>query len=154
MAFHFSLILVGFAFIALPVCAADAPSPPHSFNNDVMAVLSKAGCNAGACHGNRNGKGGFKLSLRGQDAEADYASLTRDLYGRRTNAIEPERSLILLKPTGEVVHQGGKRFAKDSKEFGILRDWIAGGMKWDSEEAPRLVGLEVSPERRVLIEPE
>ena len=50
-----------------------------SFRNDVMAVLSKAGCNAGACHGNKNGKGGFKLSLRGQDPDLDYDALTRDV---------------------------------------------------------------------------
>ena len=36
-----------------------------SFSRDVMTVLSKAGCNAGACYGNQNGKGGFKLSLWG-----------------------------------------------------------------------------------------
>ena len=40
-----------------------------SFRNEVMAVLSRAGCNQGACHGNLNGKGGFKLSLRGQDPD-------------------------------------------------------------------------------------
>ena len=45
-------------------------SPASSFSADVMAVLSKAGCNAGTCHGNQNGKGGFKLSLRGQDPVA------------------------------------------------------------------------------------
>ena len=38
-----------------------------SFRHDVMPVLSRAGCNQGACHGNLNGKGGFKLSLRGED---------------------------------------------------------------------------------------
>ena len=45
----------------------DAAEPAAiSFRNDVMAVLSKAGCNLGACHGNFNGKGGFRLSLRGE----------------------------------------------------------------------------------------
>src|SRR4051812_9387695 len=68
-----------------------------SFRNDVMAVFAKSGCNAGACHGSKNGKGGFKLSLRGQDPALDYAALTRDLFARRTNSIDPDRSLILLK---------------------------------------------------------
>jgi len=54
-----------------------------SFRNDVMAVLSKAGCNTGPCHGNQNGKAGFKLSLRGEDAEFDLAALTRDMFARR-----------------------------------------------------------------------
>src|ERR1700736_251062 len=81
---------------------ADAAPAPGSFHNDVMAVLSTAGCNAGACHGNKNGKGGFKLSLRGQDPDADYATLTRDVYARRTNVMDPDKSLILLKPTAQV----------------------------------------------------
>ncbi len=74
-----------------------AEEPPPSFTNEVMAVLSKAGCNAGTCHGNQNGKGGFKLSLRGQDPAADFLALTRDQFGRRINAFDPEQSLILAQ---------------------------------------------------------
>ena len=47
-----------------------------------MAVLSKAGCNQGVCHGNQHGKGGFKLSLRGQDPELDLVARLRDQNGR------------------------------------------------------------------------
>src|SRR4026207_2366486 len=72
-----------------------------SFRNDVMAVLSKAGCNMGACHGNQNGKAGFKLSLRGEDPEGDYRVLTRDTFARRTNPNEPDQSLLLLKATAQ-----------------------------------------------------
>src|SRR5688572_3802577 len=64
---------------------ATAAEPVPSFRNDVMPVLSKAGCNAGACHGNKSGKGGFKLSLRGQDPGDDYDALTRDLFARRVD---------------------------------------------------------------------
>src|SRR5437764_1791336 len=90
-----------------------------SFRNDVMAVLSKAGCNQGACHGNQNGKNGFKLSLRGDDPTFDLASLTRDTFGRRTDALHPAESLLLLKPTGVIPHEGGKRFGADSPEYAI-----------------------------------
>ena len=31
---------------------------------DVMPVLSKLGCNAGTCHGAKDGKNGFKLASR------------------------------------------------------------------------------------------
>src|SRR5437773_1435632 len=79
------------------------------FDTDVMAVLSKAGCNMGVCHGNQNGKGGFKLSLRGENPEADFAVMTRDLSGRRANSVEPEQSLLLLKPLMQVPHEGGQR---------------------------------------------
>src|SRR3954468_19549873 len=113
MAARFSVILAVFVCVALGVGARGdeaAPPVPTSFDNDVMAVLSKAGCNAGACHGNKSGKGGFKLSLRGQDPDLDHAALTRDVFARRTNLIDPDQSLILLKPTTAVPHEGGLRF--------------------------------------------
>ena len=71
-----------------------------SFRADVVPLLSKAGCNMGACHGNLSGKGGFRLSLRGEDPDFDYAAMTRDQLGRRIDRMEPGRSLIVLKPTG------------------------------------------------------
>ena len=76
-----------------------------------MAVLSRAGCNSGACHGNLNGKGGFKLSLRGQDADFDFAALTRDTLARRLDPTRPAESLLLAKATMTVPHEGGQRFA-------------------------------------------
>ena len=35
---------------------------PVSFHNEILASLTKSGCNAGACHGSPSGKGGFRLS--------------------------------------------------------------------------------------------
>ena len=78
-----------------------------SFSRDVMAVLSKAGCNASACHGNQNGKGGFKLSLWGEKPVSDFKAL---LSGGRVNIDEPTASKVLLKPTLQVKHEGKKRF--------------------------------------------
>ncbi len=124
-----------------------------SFRSDVMAVLSKAGCNAGPCHGNASGKGGFKLSLRGEDPEADYVALTRDVFGRRVNPIEPDSSLILLKPTTRLAHGGGKRFDRDSLEYAILRRWIAGGAVKRSDAAD-VVSLKVTPAEKIVVEPE
>src|SRR5439155_888891 len=118
-----------------------------------MAVLSKAGCNAGQCHGNANGKAGFKLSLRGQDPDWDYKALTRDMFGRRTDPEEADQSLILLKPTTQIAHEGGQRFKQDSEEYQILRAWIAEGMLSDPPNAPTLERLEVSPTEKILFEP-
>jgi hypothetical protein len=142
--------------LMLACCSALAQSEPRaevSFRNDVMAVLSKAGCNAGTCHGNKNGKGGFKLSLRGQDPDIDYLTLTRDSSARRINLIEPEESLILLKPNTTVAHEGGLRFKKGSEEHEILRRWIAGGMLNDVPSAPKLDQIEVAPRENVSVEP-
>src|SRR5213078_1437795 len=120
------LLLSGLWLLAASAIHADEVV---SFQNDVMAVLSKAGCNAGACHGNKNGKGGFKLSLRGQDPEADYLTLTRDLFARRINPLDPPHSLMLLKPTAQLAHEGGVRFAINSAEYQILLRWIEAGAK-------------------------
>src|SRR5690554_1091778 len=78
-----------------------------TFQRDVMAVLSKAGCNAGACHGNANGKASFKLSLRGESPELDFAALANDQFARRVDVISPDSSLILLKATAALAHKGG-----------------------------------------------
>ena len=81
-----------------------AQSPPPSFRHDVMPVLSKAGCNQGACHGYSLGKNGFKLSLRGADPEADYLYVTDEFFERRVNRQNPPASLLLTKPLGDVPH--------------------------------------------------
>ena len=110
--------------VAAPLAANE---PPITFARDVMAVLSKAGCNAGNCHGNQNGKGGFKLSLRGQHPTEDYASLVRQHGGRRVDLLAPEESLILRKATGQVAHLGGTRFRPGDLEYRIVRHWLAPG---------------------------
>src|ERR1043165_4591658 len=148
---------VGFPILLSMLCSAavaqSSGQTAVSFRNEVMAVLSKAGCNAGTCHGNKNGKGGFKLSLRGQDPDIDYLTLTRDSSARRVNLIEPDESLVLLKPNTRVAHEGGLRFKMGSEEHEILRRWIAGGMRNDGPSAPKLDQIEVAPRENVSVEP-
>ncbi len=122
--------------VCLLLAAAPLRAEAVSFRNEVMAVLSKAGCNQGTCHGNQNGKGGFKLSLRGQDPAADLRVLTHDAYARRTNRLDPDQSLVLLKATLQVPHEGGLRFRADSPEYAILRGWIADGTPADQPATP------------------
>jgi hypothetical protein len=124
-----------------------------SFRNDVMALLSKAGCNMGTCHGNQNGKAGFKLSLRGEDSDADHRALTRDMFARRANPNDPDQSLMLLKATAQLAHEGGQRFKKDSAEYALLRSWIVGGMIDDAQAAPKLTAIVVTPPEKILLEP-
>src|SRR5262249_52944811 len=112
-----------------------------SFRNEIIPVLNRAGCNQGACHGTPNGKGGFKLSLRGYDIAFDFHALTREAGNRRTNGVEPDQSLILLKATGRVPHQGGVRFQPGSEDLGLLRAWITEGLQDDPESAPAMVRL-------------
>lgn len=134
-----------------PMAAADTPV---SFRNDVQAVLSRTGCNAGACHGNLNGKGGFKLSLRGEDADTDHAALTRGMLARRTDPHSPADSLLLRKATGQVPHEGGVRFSANSAEYRLLLSWIATGCRPDSADTPKPISLTPSVKSLVLIDPQ
>ncbi|MCE9603884.1 MAG: DUF1549 and DUF1553 domain-containing protein [Planctomycetia bacterium] len=130
-----------------------AQSQPVSFVNDVMAVLGKSGCNAGACHGHASGKGGFKLSLRGYDPAADHQSLLRQHFGRRIDLQSPEQSLILRKPMGELPHGGGRRLEPGSESVALLRQWINDGAQEDLGRAAKLERLEVLPGDRLFAQP-
>ncbi|WP_202921301.1 DUF1549 and DUF1553 domain-containing protein [Anatilimnocola aggregata] len=125
-----------------------------SFNRDVMAVLSRSGCNMGACHGNLNGKGGLKLSLRGEDPALDHRTLVRELEQRRVNLHDPAVSLLLQKPAGQVVHQGGLRFSSHSHEYQVIHDWIAAGAPGPKSKEAKLVKLEVEPSETVVVAPQ
>ena len=120
---------------------------PHSwsFRNHVQSVLSKSGCNMGACHGALAGKGGFKLSLRGYDPDSDFRTLTRQARGRRIVPSDPGRSLVLTKPSGAIPHKGGLRFDVDSIEHRVIAEWIAAGHPAPSDVDARLTQLEILP---------
>ncbi len=125
---------------------------PHvwSFRNHVQSVLSKKGCNSGACHGAAAGKNGFKLSLRGYDPQFDFYSITRQSRGRRVVPKDPGRSLLLTKPTGAIPHKGGLRFREDSREYRVLSEWIAAGHPGPQPDDPRLDHLEILPKSAIL----
>jgi len=116
-----------------------------NFRNNVIPVMTKVGCNQGACHGALAGKNGFKLTLRGYDPEVDYDTLTRQAVGRRVSLADPAASLMLLKPTFTIPHGGGKRFGVDSLEYRILSEWIAEGAPAPRNDDPEITGLEVFP---------
>ncbi|MFK7734739.1 MAG: DUF1553 domain-containing protein [Pirellulaceae bacterium] len=117
------------------------------FTNDIVPILTKNGCNAGACHGAAIGRGGFKLSLYGGDPRADYESIVRAVYGRRVNLDSPDRSLLLLKPTEYVAHGGGEVFSPDSESAAKLTEWIAEGAANTSTRS--LLRVEVLPRKHV-----
>src|SRR5438874_3757751 len=124
-----------------------------SFRHEVVPILTKMGCNSGACHGTPSGKNGFRLSLRGYDPELDIQSLTHDVQGRRINRTWPDASLILLKATGQIPHEGGRRFTSAHPLFSLLHRWIGEGATDDRATASRLERLEVRPQRVLLHQP-
>ena len=116
-----------------------------SFEYGTLAALSKQGCNAGACHGSPSGKGGFRLSLRAFDPELDKLTLIHEDFGRRTNALDPAESLLLLKPLMKVPHGGGLKVRASDPAYEVIHDWIAEGCKLDAPEQARCVKLQVYP---------
>ena len=122
-----------------------AREEPWSFKNHVVPVLTRTGCNMGACHGAAAGKNGFRLTLRGYAPEVDHATLTRQALGRRIRKTAPAESLILLKPTGALEHGGGVRFTTDSPEYRVLSGWIAAGTPPPKDDDPTVTKVEAIP---------
>jgi hypothetical protein len=130
----------------LAVKVLKAQQPAVRFTRDVMPLMAAVGCNAGTCHGAAKGKNGFKLSLRGYDPEFDYNALVNELQGRRVNRVDPARSLMLLKPAGEVPHEGGHVLEPRSRRYEIIHKWIEEGAKYEPDPgSARPNRLEVLP---------
>lgn len=131
--------------VAKVVVSGQTKPQPVSFAYDALAAVSKQGCNAGACHGSPSGKGGFRLSLRAFDPTLDKLTLIHEDFGRRTNPLNPDESLLLLKPLMKVPHGGGLKLHAGDPAHVVLRDWIAEGCRLDAADAPRPVRIEVYP---------
>ena len=125
------------------------PATPPDFDVHVQPLLSRHGCNMGACHASQHGKGGLILSVMGYDPKLDHASLIRDRTGRRVNLLQPEQSLLLKKPTMQVAHGGGHRIRRSSADYDLLLEWLRGGAPGPRAEAPRVTSLDVTPARRL-----
>ncbi|HZT43599.1 MAG TPA: DUF1549 and DUF1553 domain-containing protein [Chthonomonadaceae bacterium] len=131
------------------VRGAKAPTPIR-FSNEVVPVLTRAGCNQGACHGAQYGKGGFKLSLLGFDPAADYLAIARQARGRRISLADPTHSLILLKPTMAVRHGGGRRLEPGSAPYDTIVRWLQDGAPAPDPKSPTVDRIDVYPSERML----
>ncbi|MDB6153773.1 MAG: Protein of unknown function (DUF1553)/Protein of unknown function [Chthoniobacteraceae bacterium] len=134
--------------IEIPVEIAAATTEPPSFTRDVLPILSKAGCNAGACHAKPDGQNGFHLTVFSFDPKSDYDEIVKHARGRRVFPAAPEESLLLLKATLALPHEGGERFDKKSDAYNALVAWIRNGMTFRAEKEPALESLSVLPAER------
>lgn len=143
-------IRVGDTAAEIPVNVTDsAVHPDLNFRSEVLATLTKAGCNSGKCHGAASGKDGFRLSLFGYDPAGDQYRLTREIPGRRVNVTAPDRSLLIQKALGNVDHTGGQCVQEDSPELQTLLTWIQTGAPADPETAAVPLRLRVYPEEAI-----
>jgi Protein of unknown function (DUF1553)/Protein of unknown function (DUF1549) len=121
-----------------------------SFVRDIVPILTKSGCATSSCHGSIRGQAGFKLSLFGYEPESDFEAITKGADGARINGAEPEKSLVLVKPTYQQQHGGGERFKRGSLEYNAILAWIREGAPFDSPGSPRIKTLQVKPEEVML----
>ncbi len=135
----------------LPVTVRNFESArPIHFGNQVVPIFTKAGCNGGGCHGKAAGQNGFRLSLLGFEPQEDFDHLVSESRGRRLFPAAPERSLLLLKATGELPHGGGKRIEVDSDDYRLLVRWIEQGMPPGNKQAATVQSIEVFPRERIM----
>lgn len=123
---------------------------PVNFANEVVPIFTKFTCNSGGCHGKASGQNGFKLSLLGFEPKEDYEHLVMEARGRRLFLAAPDRSLLLLKATGQVPHGGGARIEVDSAPYRVMRRWIEQGVPYGKPDDPVVARIEVHPQQRTL----
>jgi hypothetical protein len=116
------VLCVRTALIALAgVCVTQAQQ--MSFNDQVYPVLQSAGC--AACHNVE----GVASATRLRFPEEPTSKVRLQAFGKSlvefVNRTDPEKSLLLLKPTLRIPHTGGERIKKATPEEKVLRGWIS-----------------------------
>ena len=138
----------------IPIRVSHLDNPvPISFRREIIPILTKAGCNSGGCHGKAEGQNGFKLSIFGYDAQADFEALVLEGRGRRISAAAPASSLLFLKASARTPHGGGQRIEPGSYRDRRLLRWIAEGARFDAIDDPasEIVGIEIDPPQQILL---
>jgi hypothetical protein len=123
--------------------AAGAATP--DFSTEILPLLTRIGCNNGQCHGASGGKAGFALSLRGYDPDSDFDALVRERSGRRIDVADPDKSLILRKPSLQIPHKGGRKLPREGEAYDTVRRWIDAGAPRHAGGPRTVVALEVEP---------
>ena len=123
---------------------------PVTFERDIQPLFTRAGCNAGACHGKARGQNGFQLSLLAFDNDFDFAAIVTEARGRRIFPANPSFSLLLRKASGRTPHGGGKRLPEGEAAYRTLEKWVAAGCPRTPADSPKLDSVSVFPASRAL----
>jgi hypothetical protein len=139
------------ALLFICIATASLAAEPLSFVRDIQPILTKTGCNAGACHAKAiTGQRGFRLSVLGFEPEEDYEAIVKQGKGRRVFPPAPEESLLITKGAAIVPHTGGKHLEPGSEMYQTLVRWIAEGMPYTQPNEPVLKEIAVEPSRITL----
>jgi Protein of unknown function (DUF1553)/Protein of unknown function (DUF1549)/Bacterial Ig-like domain (group 2) len=128
-----------------------AADVPVDFAREIVPILTRAGCNQGACHGAQHGRGGFRLSLLGFDPPFDHAQIVQSAEGRRIVLSDAERSILLQKPALLMEHGGGQRIKVRSRAYTYLKRWLEDGAPEPNAKDPEVAALDVWPAHRVMV---
>ena len=146
-------LLLRFPALLCILAAATASAAERlDFATRILPILTKAGCNAGSCHGAAVGQGGFKLSVLGYAPAQDHANLTRELGGRRLDVEVPARSLFLRKGTDQLDHEGGQKIKRGSEAERTLLAWVTAGAPFGPADL-RVTKIKVEPADALLPAP-
>ena len=120
-----------------------------SFLNEVVPLLTRHGCNQGACHGKGAGQNGFRLSLARLrpgvwTTAGSPASSTAGASTRPT----PEMSLLLRKPTGERPARGRQALRRGQPRVPAAPRLAQGRRAGPKKDEPEVVRLELDARRR------
>lgn len=152
--FAFITFIVSVVVTLLPSSSAAveaAAERPLNFVNDIVPILTKAGCNSGGCHAKADtGQRGFRLSLLGFEPEEDYEHIVKEAKGRRVFPPAPEQSLLVTKAANITPHGGGMKLEPGSASYQTLVRWIAEGLSYSQPDDPQLTQIQVSPDRITL----
>jgi len=147
-----SVLSLRFGIASEPTLDAPEKSVRSSrFAQDIVPLLTRAGCNSGACHGAAAGRGYLQLSLFGCRPREDYLALANSPGGRLINLADPDSSLLLMKPSGQLEHGGGERLEMDSPEYRTLFQWIKAGAAPDRLRAVTGIATEPPETLEVLV---
>ena len=139
------------ALLYICIATSSLAAEPLSFVRDIQPILTKTGCNAGACHAKAiTGQRGFRLSVLGFEPEEDYEAIVKQGKGRRVFPPAPEESLLITKGAAIVPHTGGKKIEPGSEHYQTLVRWIAEGMPYEQKNEPKLTEIAVEPARITL----
>ncbi|MCA9047780.1 MAG: DUF1549 domain-containing protein, partial [Planctomycetaceae bacterium] len=122
----------------------------YNFQNDVLPVMEKLGCNQMGCHGSPKGKKRLQLSLFSADPHGDFVQIT-DAKKELVDPKNPARSLLLLKAICEVDHGGSDLTYEGDPEYNVMLEWIAQGAPESRPNDPKLERVEVYPTECTLI---
>jgi len=135
--------------ISVEVRGFNSPQP-IAFEQQIVPILTKSGCNAGGCHGKAEGQNGFKLSVFGSNATADHDALVSEGRGRRVFLTDPQQSLVLLKADAEAPHGGGRRLDKGDRRYARILRWIVEGASYSADATREVASIAVEPEQQIL----